>query len=179
MPSFQQALWIGYLICAIQIWLLVFKKPAYSETPLHLKWIHALVLFYVIKNAFYSFFAIFLWLCSNPRQFINCLQSQPNQIGDMSLGIAGVIAGFTGIFLMAICYQMAKRDLKSKKWYFLLWPLNFITLHYITICRQESQHMIPIIVESVFLFCIFVFTISFYLQNSTKIFFNEKISATE
>jgi hypothetical protein len=178
MPSQSTVILLVYLYIAICIWHLVLRKTAYPEyIPTHLKWIHALFLFFVWSSAFYLFFRYFLWLVFHPSEVVACFTSQPNQIGDLSVGIAGIIQGLAGTFLMPICHRMAKRQGNVLKWYFLLWPLAFISSSYIFVhghSKIETHSIIPIVTTVIFQGCILIGTVGFYLQRSTKIIFGEQ-----
>jgi hypothetical protein len=178
MPSFSNALLIGYLIYAIQIWYLVLKKSAYPENiPTHLKWIHAFILLYVLCNAFHSFFAVLLWLVFHPSEIVACFALQLNQIGNPSLGIAGLTQALAGTFLLLVCGRMAKRQKSALKWYFILWPLMSISSTYIEIRKQghfQTQSIVPMLTGMVFVIFVLFVTTVFYLQRSTQIIFEEQ-----
>ena len=174
-----------YLYIAISIWHLVLRKAAYPEyVPTHLKWIHALILFFVMSSAFYSFFAVFLWFVVHPSEIVACLTSQPNKIGDPFLGIAGLIRGLTGTVLLSVCTWMAKRRQSALKWYLLLWPLLFVSSCFMAFRRDEhiqTGPIIPTVATMTFLAFILVGTMTFYSQRSTMVIFEEQkiIRSTE
>jgi hypothetical protein len=166
-----------YAFMGRMLWKLILKKSAYPESvPTRVKWMHALILFYVLTSVWDASFQLF-WLLHYPAEIINCLTSQPNLMGQPSVG-AAVLLQITAAFpLFFICSKMARRETKMLKWFFLLWPILFMSETYVAIIHQQGHIRTGSIVIGTILATIFGFAaMIFYLLHSSKVLFKEQNS---
>jgi hypothetical protein len=117
----------------------------------------------------------FAWLLHYPAEIINCLTSQPNLLGQSSVGIALLLQIIAAFPLVFVCTKIAARKGKMLKWFFLLWPILFMSENYVAIIREQGHIRKEAIVIGTILLTIFDFAMmAFYLQRSSKILFEEQ-----
>ena len=170
---------IIYALMGRMLWRLILKKSAYPEyVPMRVKWMHALVLFYVLVSVWDTSFQL-SWMLHHPDQILNCLNSQPNTLGQPSVGVATLLQIAAAFPLFFICYKMARREKKMLKWFFLLWPILFMSEIYVATIHEQGRIRAGSIVIGTILSTIFSFAmIAFYLQRSSQILFEDQNPST-
>jgi hypothetical protein len=95
-------------------------------------------------------------------------------LGGAFIGPALVLYGVAGTALLFVCSNMAKRQRKVLKWFFVLWTLTTFSSSYIAVVREQGHlPMQAIYFGAVFSIFIFAMTIIFYLRRSAKVIFDE------
>jgi hypothetical protein len=163
-----------YILIAAFIWHNVLKPGAYPDfVPSYVRWIHGLVLFYVFKLSFNSFIFDFMWLIMHPHEFILCLRSAPNVIGTPAIGIAALVRGLAGAFLIRICLQMARRNRRACALYFIVWPIHILCLSYLEYVQVQKNHVNgwPLLTGALLVAVPSVFSLLFYMSRHAKAIF--------
>jgi hypothetical protein len=152
------------------LWRLILKKSAYPEhIPTKLKVTHAIILFYVLIAGLSGFYS----LLSDIIHPTPTTWETDSPVGAF-IGPAIVLYGVAGTALLFVCSNMAKRQRKALKWFFVLWPITTFSSSYIAAVREQGHlPMQAIYFGAVFSIVIFAMTIVFYLRRSTKIIFDE------
>jgi hypothetical protein len=139
---------------------------------------HAFVLFYVLVSVWDTSFQL-SWMLHHPDQILNCLNSQPNTLGQPSVGVAMLLQIAAAFPLFFICYKMARREMKMLKWFYLLWPILSMSEIYVATIREQGRIHTGAMVIGTILIIMFRFAmIVFYLQRSTKILFEDQKPST-
>ena len=158
-----------YLITGFFVWLLVLKKGVYPDTiSARFKWLHAGILFSVMVDA-WSELKVFSWLIRHISEISACLSEQQNTIGKPLVGLAKIVAATTGVPLIFVCCDMARRQRRILKWYFILWPISFLAACYTAISQMKDQiSTVAIWIGSVIGIGMFIMSIAFYLPEKNK-----------
>lgn len=165
----------------LAIWRNVLRPGAYPESiPLHIKWIHGLVLFYVVKLSFDSYVFDFMWLILHPHEFILCLSGDPNKIGSPIIGMVALLRGVAGTVLMRICFQMARRQKAVLTWYMILWPVHILCMSYMEYyldVRPGNFKTMEIVVGVMIIALPSIFSVLFYVMPPVRSMFVEPKTA--
>jgi hypothetical protein len=164
-----------YLIIGNMLWQKVLKKSAYPNTiPNQLKWLHGIILFVIDTSAWIAFIGFLHWIFS-------CFHFGSTGIADPLILAAMLITGLSAMFLMKICNQMANRKKSILKWYFVMFPLYFISATFLQIAQSRIIITMQTLVVSVaFEIIIFSLAIIFYVKSSTtKALFDTKDDANK
>jgi len=118
-----------------------------------------------------------LWLIRNRSELIASLYPSSGATSSLIVGIICITASSSGLVLAFICEKMAKRQKAVLKWYFVVWPINFISEMSIGISSVFEKYPTWLIVFlAVTFFGIFLASILFYLNSSvTKALFEVKV----
>jgi hypothetical protein len=149
------------------IWQLVFKKTSYPRhLATKLKVTHAIILFYVIMNGFFGFISLLFALIRLSSKARN-----NDVVGEASIDPALMLYGIAGGNLLFVCLAMANRKEIALKWFFIFWPLAFISSIYMSFVYEHSHYPIQDILPGmIFQILIFAITIVFYVRCSKTIF---------
>ena len=149
------------------IWQLIFKKTTYPRhLTTKLKATHAIILFYVLMNGFIGFISLLLALIR-----LSSTAKKNNGLGGSFIDPALMLYGIAGVNLLFVCSAMANRKESALKWFFIFWPLAFISSIYMSFVHEQSHFPIQdILTGMIFQILIFAITIAFYLRCSKTIF---------
>jgi hypothetical protein len=159
------------------VWRAVLGRSAYSDTvkPV-LRWLHAILLFYVLINAVSTLNGV-VWLLHNYMDVIACFNSKPSLIGSPLIGAAMVIGSLSGTALLWVCSEMIKRKRNVLGWYFVLWPINFLCYTYIAMDSIVGKYSVfTVFLAGSMWFGLFAISIVFYLNKTiVEIFFENSV----
>ena len=157
--------WIFVLLAARLVWRLILRASAYPEfIPTRTKRVHAFVIFYVFVGG-----------CSGLNQLLWLLtHSQSHIWSSQSLVTAYILEGLAGGCLMFVSTGMARRQKSMLRWYFLLWPVTFLSQSYVaSVLEQGVIRSQSIVIGTVLAVGFGIMTLAFYLFRSSKIIFEE------
>ena len=168
---------ICYLCQAV--WRSILKEGAYPQSiDRRLKVFHALALCYL---GLYFGLAVLnvLRVLQDLPVFLGYFSSQSDP--DPTLGAIFVASCVSGLFLPKICDEMAKRKRKALKWFFVVWPICFLTTTFTIVPLILAAKTTFSFVEVLLMLIMFFATIVFYARGSVRkvLFEQEGISKSE
>lgn len=157
---------IFFFLSAKLIWRLVLKKSAYpSSIPPGVKIIHAIILLYVILNAF----------CNVNLAFGLLFNRELSGLESPFLTVIIIVGGALGVYLLFVCSSMAKREQRSLMLYFTLWPLMYTCSICVAVVREYNRVRLQHLVVGVVLLTIpFLISLIFYCVPKAKILFHKE-----
>jgi hypothetical protein len=162
------------IIVGIALLQKVLKKSAYPDSvPNRLKWIHAIILFLVNTAALDAFIEFAYWICSYLRfgssQILAHFDSHSGEAATALMLMAELVTGLSAMFLSNICKRMMERQEYILKWYFIIYPIYFMSSTFLGImCNRMIIPMQTIVIAEVLSTILFLFTIIFYLRSSVR-----------
>ena len=170
---------IAFAILGRGIWRPIFSTPSYPDSiPLTLKRTHALILCLISMIGLFSFGEL-VWLLFHPSQILASFASERNIIGSPLVGALTVSFGLFGSCLVPVLLRLAERRTWALKWYFVLWPLTYISASAMVITHHKDDAVVSSTVDvlssaltMLFPTVIFILTLAFYSTKSAESLFN-------
>lgn len=154
------------------LWRLVLRPSVYPMfIPNSIKITHAIILFYIMLlygwPGLHSLSSIVLH-----DKFITIVERKSN---DHLIDLAFLINGVSGTVLLFLVTRMARREKKSLRWFYICWPLTYLSSIYIAAIYDSGQLMPQAVVigTAISAICFFV-TLVFYAMPATKIIWEPK-----
>jgi hypothetical protein len=148
-------------------WSSILKRGVYPlSVKWYLKWFHAFTLYFMLIYALCAFSEL-LWLINYRSELIDCFHSHSKVILGPVTGVTHIVSCASGLTLPFICDQMAKRRREVLRWFFVVWPINFLSVVYIIITSTSGKYPTWSIALLIVMLCgIFLASILFYLNAS-------------
>jgi hypothetical protein len=162
---YWQMLLLLIFLSIIMIWQLVLRTSAYPHSvPSRLKIIHALIILFV---------TVYAW--SGVSQFIwHLLHIHSGDWSSPILMFGFSCWGMAGGCLLFVCYGMAIRIKSTIRWFFVLWPVTFLSYGLVIGVRfKEAARTDDFVQGGILWIGIFILTLAFYLPRFRKLIFEE------
>ena len=149
------------------LWRAILKEGAYpSAVKPHLKWFHAAIILYLEIYILCALSELF-WLIHYRSELIASFHSNSTIIAGPIAGMVRIMICVSGFTLIEICSEMSKRRRKALKWYFIVWPINFLCELYIVVPPLSGKFPASsVTIVTVVLCALFFASILFYLNAS-------------
>lgn len=153
------------ILSAVLLWRFILRASVYPKfIPTRTKIIHALILFFA---------SVYAW--SGCRQLAWLLfHTHADDWSSLSLVAGQLCWGLAGACLLFICFGMAIRRKNMVKWFFLFWPLTFLSGLFVTGIRYKAIAGITSAIQAGEIWgLVFLLTLAFYLGRSNKLLFEK------
>jgi len=132
---------IIFLIFAQTTWKSILKNGAYPQSvKWYLKWLHALILCWLMVFTLCALSDLF-WLIHYRSEVIDSfISNSKTPLFDPVSNILRIVFTVSGLTLPFVCNQMTKCNVTVLKWYFLLWPISFLSSMYVVITSLSKLY---------------------------------------